>query len=181
MCPSLLFRVLLPPQIYPPCLWILILCQASLMGGIHLDIRPASNTGAMLIRLITLFAFLLALTATGWSSDMPVPTIKINIHVLDEKQQPLAQAQVEISFQAKIVASILTDESGEATVPIPAPDHYFLRITKKDYIANEVTLEITPEIGTQKIEVTLSHIALSKQQITVQATAANPVEEQPSG
>lgn len=141
----------------------------------------AKITGSMLIRLtILLFAFLPVLGATGWTSESPDRPIRVNFHVLDENQHPIAQARVEIYLQEKTVASTSTNEIGEGTITVPAPGHYLLRITMEEYIANEATLEITPATAAEKIDVTLSHVALSKQQITVQGTSSDPIEEQSS-
>lgn len=132
----------------------------------------------MSIRLTTLLlATGCALTATGWSSEPPAQPTTANVYVLDEGQRPIPQAQVAIDSQGKTLASTLTDDAGEATITVPAPGHYLLRVTKKDYIAIEAAVEIAPAVAT-RIDVTLSHIALSEQQITVHGASSDPIVEQ---
>jgi hypothetical protein len=139
----------------------------------------AKITGFMPIRLTTLlFAALLALGARGWASESYDQPIKVSFYVLDENQQPIPQARVEIYLQGNPVADASTNETGEGTIAVPAAGHYLLRVSKKDYIANETALEITPATGAAKIDLTLSHVALSKQQITVHGTSSDPITEQ---
>jgi len=126
-----------------------------------------------------LLVLVLASIASGWAADSGQP-VSLAFYVLDEKQRLLAQAQVEVRLQEQIVASTLTDESGCGTITLPFSGRYVLRVTKKDYITSENALEIEASNAPERVDVILSHIDLSKQEVTVQGKSSDPVTEQSS-
>ena len=120
---------------------------------------------------------MLVLIALGSAQDSG-QAISIIFYVLDENQHPLAQAQVEVRFEEKIVASTTTDETGRGPIFLPVPGRYMLRVAKKNYIPSETSLEVTAT--SERVEVVLSHIGLSKQEVTVQGSPSDPVTEESS-
>ena len=117
-----------------------------------------------------------ALIGLGWAVDSVQP-VSLTFYVLDESQHPLAQAQVEVRLQEQIVATTTTDDSGRVSVTLPASIRYLLRVTKKDYITSETSLAIEAANIPERIDVILSHIDLSKQEVTVQGKSSDPVTE----
>lgn len=124
-------------------------------------------------------------------------TVTVSFSVSDENQHPLEQAQISIILSNQIspnqpppnrppqnqplpnqvIVSATTDKNGNSSIAVP-PGSYMLRVTKNDYISNESALEIASSSDIEKIDVVLSHIGLSKQQITVQGSSSDPVTEQ---
>lgn len=142
--------------------------------------KEARKSGAtMSNRLkIPFFAFLLVFSTTGWASDSTNQAVSnVNFLVLDENQRLVAHAQVEVRLHEQTVASTTTDETGRGSVTVPAPGHYLLRVTKREYLTNESSMEIKTA-AVAEVEVTLSHIGLSKQEITVQGASTDPVTEE---
>jgi hypothetical protein len=119
------------------------------------------------------------LIAVGWAADSGQP-VSLTLYVLDENQNPLAHAQVEFRLQEQIVANTTTDETGRARITFPVSGRYLLRVTKKDYITSESFLEIKTADAPERVDVILSHIGLSKQEITVQGTSSDPVTKESS-
>jgi hypothetical protein len=123
-----------------------------------------------------LLALVLTLIALGWAADSGQP-VSLTFYVIDENQHPLAQAQVEVRLQEQMVASTMTDVSGRGRITLPVSGRYMLRVTKKDYITSETSLEIETANVPERVDVILSHIDLSKQEVTVQGKSSDPVTE----
>ncbi len=139
-------------------------------------VANCSRSGLLIGRLLVL---VLALIVWGSAQDSGQP-VSVNFYVLDENQHPIAQAQVEVRLQEQIVASTTTDETGRGKITLPVSGRYLLRVIKKDYITSETWLEIKATDGAERIDVVLSHIALSKQEVTVQGKSSDPVMEESS-
>lgn len=142
--------------------------------------RESANKskGSMPIRAtVLLWALVCCFSGKGWASELPDQPIKVDLYVLDENQHPVAQARIEVLLQNSTVASATTDESGKGDITVTSPGRYLVRVTKKDYIANESMQEILAATLQGKIDVTLSHVGLSQQQITVQGDTTDPVVE----
>jgi len=95
--------------------------------------------------------------------------------VVDEKEQPVAQAVVEIRRQAQVLVSASTDGEGKASLSISSPGSCVLNVSQKDYISVQTELEVGAEV--EEIRVVLTKAALSQQSIDVEATASNPVTD----
>jgi hypothetical protein len=113
----------------------------------------------------------------GWAQGSNQP-LSLTFYVLDENQEPLTQAQIEVRLQEQIVARATTDETGRGSIPLPVPGRYMLRVTKKDYLTSETSLEI--KTAGERVDVFLPHIGLSKQEVTVQGKSSDPVTEESS-
>lgn len=112
----------------------------------------------------------------AWSQDSPDQPVIVNFYVMDENQRPLARAQVEAVIKDHTITTAETNESGKASITLPAAGQYQIRVTKKEYLTNETFLQITRN-SLEPIEVVVSHISLSKQEITVQGTSADPITQ----
>ena len=95
--------------------------------------------------------------------------------MVDEKEQPVAQAVVEIRRQAQVLVSASTDGEGKASLSISSPGSCVLNVSQKDYISVQTELEVGAEV--EEIRVVLTKAALSQQSIDVEATASNPVTD----
>jgi len=137
-------------------------------------VAKCSKSGWLIVHLLALM-FALIVLACAEDSGQPV---SVNFYVLDENQHPLAQAQVEVRLQGQILACTTTDETGRGGITLPISGRYMLRVTKKDYITSETSLEIKAAV--EAVDVVLSHIGLSKQEVTVQGRSSDPVTEESS-
>ena len=135
-----------------------------------------SKSGWLIGRSVVL---VLALIASASAQDSGRP-VTLNFYVLDENQHPLAQAQVDVRLQGQTVTSTTTDEAGRGRITLPVSGRYTLRVTKKDYITSETSLDIKAADAAERIDVFLSHIGLSKQEVTVQGKSSDPVMEESS-
>jgi hypothetical protein len=145
-------------------------------GKLYTVVANCPKSAWLIGRLPTL---LLTLITLGWAADSVRP-VSLTFYVLDESQHPLAQAQVEVRLQEQIVASTMTDDFGRGSITLPVSGRYLLWVTKKDYIASETSLAIEAANVPERIDVILSHIDLSKQEVTVQGKSSDPVTEQSS-
>jgi TonB dependent receptor len=151
-------------------------------------IRPAERRGQGVPRslatstgtLLLLAAALFILPGVGQACSPSDQPVTVNLRVVDENEHAVPQAQVEVRLPEQSVASAMTDDLGKTTITVPAPGRYLLRISKKEHLGNETSLQITSTVA-EPVEVVLPHIGLSKQEITVQGTSADPVTESSAG
>jgi len=123
------------------------------------------------VRLTLAFFFLLCALAAVAVGD-PIP---IRLSVVDDKNQPVAQAVVEIRRQGQVLASASTDAGGRASLTISSPGSCVLNVSQKGYISSRTALEVGA--GAEEIHVVLTKAALSQQSIEVEGVASNPVTD----
>jgi hypothetical protein len=126
-----------------------------------------------------LLAAVLALFPLAWATDAGQP-ISLTLYVVDENQKPLAQAQIELHLGGQIIASATTDETGRGKMTVRFAGSYLLRVTKKEYVTSETFLQIKSPDTPGSVDMILSHIDLSKQEVTVQGKSSDPVTEESS-
>ncbi len=136
-----------------------------------------NQSGLRITRTVVILGLFVVFRMTGWSATQ---LVSVNVFATDEKNQPIAEAFIEVRLNEQIIASAQTDKSGKAIVKIPAAANYLLTVRKKDYVTNESTLEIKAESDGTDIDVRLTQIALSRQNITVQGTSSGPIAEESS-
>ncbi len=118
------------------------------------------------------------LSNPGWANDSGgSQSITINFSVLDEKNQPVPDALVQVRFNGQPLASTQTDTYGKGSIAVYSAGSYILNVSKKGYIQTESRLEVSADAGPQEVEVILAQVALSQQNIEVRGTAPNPVTE----
>jgi len=100
----------------------------------------------------------------------------LGLTVTDEQGKPLAAASIDLLVGKKIILTLTTDNAGKATALV-SEGTYNVVISKKGYLATETLLVLPPGTPKQELEVVISHVALSEQQVDVQGTAENPVTE----
>src|SRR5208337_4576047 len=81
------------------------------------------------LRLTLVFFFLLCALAAVAVGD-PIP---IRLSVVDETDQPVAQAVVEIRRQEQVLASASTDAGGRASLAISSPGSCVLNVSRRGY------------------------------------------------
>ena len=123
------------------------------------------------LRLTLAFFFLLCALAAVAVGD----PVAVRLSVVDEADQPIAQAVVEIRRQEQVLASASTEAGGSASLTIPSPGSCVLNVSKKGYISTQTALEVGA--GVEEIHVVLTKAALSQQRIEVEGTISNPVTD----
>ncbi len=113
-----------------------------------------------------------------WASGpSDVQEYSIDISVIDEKNQPVPNATVEIRLNGKIISASTTSDSGKVTPAVNAAGSYSLSIRKPGYLPTETTVEVSENNPAQDVDVVLSEAALSQQSVDVKGEASNPVAE----
>ncbi len=107
-------------------------------------------------------------------------SVVIDLSVVDDKGQAVAQARVEIRAQGQLLATALTDAAGRATAALQGQPGLHLTVSKQGYLATSTVLETKANTGPTEVEVVLSKAELSQQSIEVHGTASNPVVEESS-
>jgi hypothetical protein len=138
------------------------------------------NIGPFSVRTLVVCAALVAIHATGGAAaSAEAQPVSISVSVTDEKAQPLSQAIAEVRIQGQVAASALTDEKGKTALTLPTEGRYLLTVSKKGYLTAESTLEVKSD-SPAEIDVTLTSVALSQQDITVRETSPDPVFQESS-
>ncbi len=104
----------------------------------------------------------------------------IHFSVTDDASQPVPEAIVEVSLGARVIQTLATDAQGKASVYIPSPGQYSLKVHKIGYIDTQTALQVVADTSPEEVDVVLHAAALSKQNVEVQAEAPNPVTRQSS-
>ena len=104
-------------------------------------------------------------------------TFSVALTVIDEKNQPIAEATVEVRAGDKSLSTSATDASGKVNLSLPGVGSYALAVSKKGYVNTGTTLEISAGTPVQDMDVVMSSAALSQQSVTVTGEAPNPVTE----
>src|SRR6202167_5518896 len=100
-----------------------------------------------------------------------------HLSVIDEKNQPVPDAAVEVRVSDKLVSTANTDATGKMTLTVKGPGIYSLNIQKKGYLATATTLESSDGGADQYVDVVLNAVGLSKQSVEVKGEASNPLTE----
>ncbi|MGO9519322.1 MAG: carboxypeptidase regulatory-like domain-containing protein [Candidatus Korobacteraceae bacterium] len=101
----------------------------------------------------------------------------IALTVLDEKNEPVPDATVEVRSGDKLLGTSATDSSGKINLSLPSVGGYALGVSKKGYLNTGTMIEVSADKPVQDIDVVMSSAALSQQSVTVTAESTNPVTE----
>ncbi len=101
----------------------------------------------------------------------------VAVTVVDDKNQPVANAEIMVTQAGKPITSATTDATGKADLEVPSSGKYQLSIKKTGYLANETEVEVETHQETLPVDVMLSAVDLSQQSVDVKATADNPVTD----
>src|SRR5664279_1810457 len=102
-----------------------------------------------------------------------VHPVTVHVSVIDEKNQPVADAGVSVALSNQPSTMAATDAAGKASVALPSPGTYLLNITKKGYFNTETSVNATAGQDAQSIDVVLNSVALSQQSVDVKGDGAN--------
>lgn len=108
------------------------------------------------------------------AADYPA---KLQISILDEKNQPVAAADISVTLADNPVTTAATDKSGKATIEVPNDGTYLVTITKKGYLTSDTSVEVVANREAPFIDVVLSAVDLSQQTVDVKGTADGPVTD----
>lgn len=142
-----------------------------------MSVRECSRNDSRILARFMVPLVCLAAAAGTWAAAAD-QAASIAVSVLDEKKRPVAGATVDLRRDTETVGSALTNSAGQASFKTPGPGHFILVVRKNGYFPAATPLTLGPENPTAEIEVTVSEISLSQQDITVQGASSNPVTEQ---
>ena len=124
----------------------------------------------------------LCFCGSGFAQDQDAgKTFSVAVTVIDDKNQPVPDASVEVHSGDKSLGASPTDSSGKVTLSLPSAGDYSLTISKKGYLNTGTTVAVSAENPVQEMDVVMSGAALSQQSVTVTGEASSPVTESESG
>jgi Carboxypeptidase regulatory-like domain/TonB-dependent Receptor Plug Domain len=140
--------------------------------------RSRSLLSHGIIKSLVLLGCMAPLCGLLWASGpTDVPRYSINLSVIDEKNQPVPNATVEIRSNGGLTSTFTTNSTGKVALAVSATGTYSLNIQKRGYLSNETTVEVSESSTAQELDVVLSEAALSQQSVEVKGDASNPVTE----
>ena len=146
-----------------------------------MTLKRSRTTGHPIRKSLVLLACLAPLCGLVWASPSDdVPAYSVNLSVIDEKNQPVPEAMVEVRFNGDLIATSTTSPAGKATLPLKAAGSYSLTIKKQGYLPAETTCEVSKASTAQEVDVVLSSAALSQQTVEVKGEPSSPVLESSS-
>lgn len=101
----------------------------------------------------------------------------VQISVVDEKNQPVANASITVTRADTPLTTAVTDADGKTSVELPASGAYLFNIKKPGFLANDTAVDVAANRDVLPVDVVLSAVGLSQQTINVKATADNPVTD----
>ena len=124
------------------------------------------------IRVIAVLLALLPMSIA--SAEFPA---RVDVSVIDDKNQPIAEANISVTCGDKDVTSAATDVSGKASLTLPGKCKYLFSIKKSGYLNSETSVEVKTGAESLPLDVVLSAVDLSQQSVDVKGTADNPVTD----
>lgn len=101
------------------------------------------------------------------SGPNDVKTFSVAVTVIDEKNQPVPDATVEVHSGDKSLGASATDTSGKINLSLASVGAYSPTISKKGYLNTGTTVEVSSYNPVQDMDVVVSSAALSQQSVTV--------------
>jgi len=111
------------------------------------------------------------------SGPKDVKTFSVAVTVIDEKNQPVPDATVEVRTGDKSLSTSATDGFGKVNLSLPGVGVYALTVSREGYLNNGTTVEVSGDNPVQDIDVVMSSAILSRQSVTVTGESSNPVTE----
>ena len=127
--------------------------------------------------LLLLAAFVVFCGSVFASGPNDGKIFSIALTVLDEKNEPVPDATVEVRSGGKLLGTSATDSSGKINLSLPSVGGYALGVSKKGYLNTGTMIEVRADKPVQNIDIVMSSAALSQQSVTVTAESTNPVTE----
>ena len=131
-----------------------------------------------ILKSLVLLGWMLPLSGFLWASGpSDARTYSINLSVIDEKNQPVPDATVEIRSTRRTHKHLHHKCHRKSNARGQRCCKLFARIQKKGYLPTETTLEVAESNPAQDVDVVLSEAALSQQSVEVKGEASSPVTE----
>src|SRR5580700_962509 len=111
------------------------------------------------------------------SGPKDTKAFSVAVTIIDETNQPVPDAIVEVRSDDKSLGTSVTDGSGKANLSLPGVGVYALTVSKKGYLDTGTTVEARADNPVQNMDVVMSGAALSQQSVTVTGESSNPVTE----
>ena len=125
--------------------------------------------------LLLFAAFVVFCGSVFASSPKDAKTLSVVVTVIDEKNEPVPDATVEVRSSNKSLVTLATDRSGKVNLSFPGAGVYALTVSKKGYLNTGTTVEAGADNPVQDLDVVMSSAALSQQSVTVTSESTNPV------
>ncbi len=127
---------------------------------------------------LVLLAWFTTLCGSVWAAGPGVPgTYSVNLSVIDDKNQPVPDASIEVRSKDQLESGATTDASGRVAVSVKAAGSYTLSVHKNGYLPNETQLDVGEGGAPEEVAVVLSPAALSQQSVEVKGEPSNPVAQ----
>src|ERR1039457_4258216 len=153
-------------------------CRAATLNSRRMTTPSRSPGIHAIFKSVVMLVWMLPLASFLWASGpSDTRTYSINLSVIDEKNQPVPDATVEIRSTGGSISTSTTSPTGKVTLVVNGAASYSLRIQKKGYLSTETTLEVAESNSAQDVDVVLSEAALSQQSVEVKGEASSPVTE----
>src|ERR1017187_3742604 len=100
------------------------------------------------LQSVVLLVWMLPLCGSLWASAPSDPrAYSINLSVIDENNQPVPDAMVEIRSSGALISTCATSATGKVTLSLDGAASYLLRVQKKGYLPNETTRSEERRVG----------------------------------
>jgi hypothetical protein len=123
-------------------------------------------------RMMACAGLILLLASVAMASEHPAT---LQVSVVDETNQPIASATISVTLGEKPIITAATDARGMASFEVPSAGTYLVDIRKKGYLTTDTTVEVATDREVPPVDVVLSTVDLSEQNVDVKDTPDNPV------
>ena len=139
---------------------------------------PGGGATLRIGQRLTLVALLVGMCSLGWGADPQArEPLSVNVSVFDEKDQPVAEATVEVRRADQSLGKATSDSTGKAILSFPQAGTYVLSISKPGYVGTVTTLDVTQTSTGQDVDVVISGASLAQQSVEVTGEPSNPVTQ----
>ena len=136
-------------------------------------VRDGRRLWRMLVQLGAIALFCSLTASLALAADHP---LTVQISVIDEKNQPVADANISVALGDRQLTTAATGPAGKTSVDLPSSGTYLVTVTKKGYFNTQTSID-APASEDKPIEVVLNSVALSQQTVDVKGDAANAVTD----
>src|SRR3974390_3101858 len=135
---------------------------------------PVRRWRRAMLRLGGMIVLLGLAVSVGTAADHPA---KLQVAIVDQKNQPVAAAEISVTLADKAVATAETDQDGKAEIEVLAAGTYQLSISKKGFITADTEVEVVENREAPGVDVVLGAVDLSEQSVEVKSTGENAVTD----
>jgi len=140
--------------------------------------RQTANRGSGCFRVLLACPPLLCLLlGVAWAEVGDQAPTTILATVVDERNQPISGALIEVEKDGRPLTKADTDSQGKAVVVVDGTGAYAVTVRKPGYLNARDTIQIGAALGKYDFEVVLAANALSEQKVTVAAESPEVATE----